>query len=132
MNETISRTQALTQALILGLTAETEDRSDLAIVLAAMIAQGMTEEQVAAAKSAAAQIAEGLQTVPMKQKPAKTLFAVFLMEDENGIVTVRTEYIGQGEQSFHLGMEILEGLMILETMSDTLYVEPCTMSSYRQ
>jgi hypothetical protein len=60
MNETISRTQALTQALILGLTAETEDRSDLAIVLAAMIAQGMTEEQVAAAKSAAAQIAEGL------------------------------------------------------------------------
>jgi len=70
--------------------------------------------------------------VPMKQKPAKTLFAVFLMEDENGIVTVRTEYVGQGEQSFHLGMEILEGLMILETMSDTLYVEPCTMSSYRQ
>jgi hypothetical protein len=60
MTETISRTQALTQALILGLTAETEDRSDLAIVLAAMIAQGMTEEQVAAAKSAAAQIAEGL------------------------------------------------------------------------
>jgi len=60
MNETTSRTQALTQALILGLTAETENRSDLAIVLAAMIAQGMTEEQVAAAKSAAAQIAEGL------------------------------------------------------------------------
>jgi hypothetical protein len=60
MNETISRTQALTQALILGLTAETEDRSDLAIVLAALIARGMTEEQVAAAKSAAAQIAEGL------------------------------------------------------------------------
>jgi len=68
----------------------------------------------------------------MKQKPAKTLFAVFLMEDENGIVTVRTEYVGQGEQSFHLGMEILEGLMILETMSENLYVEPCTMSSYRQ
>lgn len=60
MTETISRTQALTQALILGLTAETEDRSDLAILLAAMIARGMTEEQVAAAKSAAAQIAEGL------------------------------------------------------------------------
>lgn len=60
MNETISRTQALTQALILGITADTEDRSDLAILLAAMIARGMTEEQVAAAKSAAAQIAEGL------------------------------------------------------------------------
>ena len=70
--------------------------------------------------------------MPMKQKPAKTLFAVFLMEDEEGIVTVRTEYVGQGEQSFHLGMEILEGLMILETMSENLYVEPCTLSSYRQ
>jgi hypothetical protein len=68
----------------------------------------------------------------MKQKPAKTLFAVFLMEDENGIVTVRTEYVGQGEHSFHLGMEILEGLMILEKMTDNVYVEPCTMSSYRQ
>ena len=68
----------------------------------------------------------------MKQKPAKTLFAVFLMEDEEGIVTVRTEYVGQGEHSFHLGMEILEGLMILEKISDSVYVEPCTMSSYRQ
>ena len=60
MTETISRTQALTQALILGLTAETEDKSDLAIALAVLIAQGMTKEQVEAAKSAAAQIAEGL------------------------------------------------------------------------
>jgi len=68
----------------------------------------------------------------MKQKPAKTLFAVFLMEDEEGIVTVRTEYVGQGEHSFHLGMEILEGLMILEKISDGVYVDPCTLSSYRQ
>jgi|TARA_R110002126_G_scaffold1988_1_gene11759 hypothetical protein len=68
----------------------------------------------------------------MKQKPAKTLFAVFLMEDEEGVVTVRTEYVGQGEHSFHLGMEILEGLMILEKISDGVYVEPCTLSSYRQ
>jgi hypothetical protein len=60
MTETISRTQALTQALILGLTAETEDKSDLAIALAVLISQGMTKEQVKAAKSAAAQIAEGL------------------------------------------------------------------------
>lgn len=70
--------------------------------------------------------------MPMKQKPAKTLFAVFLMEDEEGIVTVRTEYVGQGVNSFHLGMEILQGLTILEKFSETLYVEPCTMSSYRQ
>jgi hypothetical protein len=68
----------------------------------------------------------------MKQKPAKTLFALFLMEDESGVVTVRTEYIGQGEHSFDLGMEILEGLMMLEKLSDNLYVEKVTMSSYRQ
>jgi hypothetical protein len=54
------------------------------------------------------------------------------MEDDQGVVTVRTEYIGQGEQSFHLGMEILEGLMMLEKFSDNLYVEKVTMSSYRQ
>ena len=60
MTETISRTQALTQALICGLTADTEEKSDLAIVLAVLIARGMTEEQIAASKSAAAQIAEGL------------------------------------------------------------------------
>lgn len=60
MTETISRTQALTQALILGITAETEHKSLLAAMLAALIAQGMTEEQIAASKSAAAQIAEGL------------------------------------------------------------------------
>jgi len=60
MTETISRTQALTQALILSITAETEHKSMLATYLAAVIAHGMTKEQVEAAKSAAAQIAEGL------------------------------------------------------------------------
>ena len=60
MNETISRTQALTQALVLGITAETDERCDLAIQLAKLIAIGMPREQVEAAKSAAAQIAEGL------------------------------------------------------------------------
>jgi hypothetical protein len=60
MNETISRTQALTQALILGITADTDERCKLAIQLAKTIAFGMTREQVESAKSAAAQIAEGL------------------------------------------------------------------------
>jgi hypothetical protein len=60
MIEITSRTQALTQALILGLTANTEEKSDLAILLAALIARGMTEEQIKASKAAAAQIAEGM------------------------------------------------------------------------
>lgn len=60
MLEITSRTQALTQALILGLTADTEERSDMAIQLAVIIAHGMTEEQINASKAAAAQIAEGM------------------------------------------------------------------------
>lgn len=60
MTETISRTQALTQALMLAITADTEHKCLLATYLAAVIANGMTKEQVAAAKSAAAQMAEGL------------------------------------------------------------------------
>jgi len=60
MLEITSRTQALTQALILGLTADTEERSDMAIQLAVLIAHGMTAEQIKASKAAAAEIAEGM------------------------------------------------------------------------
>jgi hypothetical protein len=44
----------------LGITAETEEKCDLAIQLAKVIAYGMQREQVESAKSAAAQIAEGM------------------------------------------------------------------------
>ena len=47
-------------ALVLGITAETDEKRDLAIQLAKLIAIGMPREQVEAAKSAAAQMAEGL------------------------------------------------------------------------
>lgn len=59
MTETITQTQALTQALILGLTAKTEAKCDLACALAELISIGLTDEQVAACKAAALQIAEG-------------------------------------------------------------------------
>ena len=66
-----------------------------------------------------------------QQKPARSMFAVFIMEDENGFLTVRTDYIGQGENSFDLGMEILGGLHHLEaTTHDKISVERCMMSSY--
>lgn len=66
-----------------------------------------------------------------QQKPARSMFAVFIMEDENGFLTVRTDYIGQGVNSFDLGMEILGGLHHLEsTTHNKLSVERCMMSSY--
>lgn len=66
-----------------------------------------------------------------KEKPARSLFAVFIMEDEDGFLTVRTDYIGQGVNSFDLGMEILGGLHHLEaTTHNKLKVEQCMMSSY--
>ena len=66
-----------------------------------------------------------------KQKPARSMFAVFIMEDENGFMTIRTDYIGQGVNSFDLGMEILGGLHHLEsTTHDKIHVERTMMSSY--
>lgn len=66
-----------------------------------------------------------------KEKPARSMFAVFIMEDEDGFMTVRTDYIGQGINSFDLGMEVLGGLRHLEaTTYDQLHIEPMMMCSY--
>ena len=75
MIEITSRTQALTQALILGLTAETEEKSDLAILLAALIARGMTEEQIqdiAMGVVAAAMESQNLMIPEMRQESEQT------------------------------------------------------------
>ena len=65
-----------------------------------------------------------------KQKPARSMFAVFIMEDEDGFLTIRSDYIGQGVNSFDLGTEVLGGLKYLEkTTFDRLRVEPCMMCS---
>jgi len=66
-----------------------------------------------------------------KEKPARSMFAVFIMEDEDGFLTVRMDYIGQGVNSFDLGMEVLGGLRHLEaTTYDQLHIEPMMMCSY--
>jgi hypothetical protein len=46
-----------------------------------------------------------------KQRP--TLFAIFLHE-EDGVVTVSADYLGLGQASFDLGLEILAGIKELE------------------
>ena len=37
----------------------------------------------------------------------KTMFAIYLMEDETGFVRVRADHYGPGEASYFLGMEML-------------------------
>ena len=37
----------------------------------------------------------------------KTMFAIYLMEDEEGFVRVRADHYGPGEASYFLGMEML-------------------------
>jgi len=64
-------------------------------------------------------------------KPATTLFALFLMEDEDGNVTARSDFVGQGENAFDLGMEIIGNLQFLESINRKhLRVEKCLLSSY--
>jgi hypothetical protein len=66
----------------------------------------------------------------LKQKPARSMFAVFIMEDENGFLTIRSDYIGQGVNSFDLGTEVLSTMKYMEaTTHDRIKVEPYMMCS---
>jgi hypothetical protein len=46
----------------------------------------------------------------------KTLFAIYLVEDESGFVTVKSDHIGQGMVSYEIGLEILSNLKIAEAI----------------
>lgn len=64
----------------------------------------------------------------MKNRP--TLFAIFLPE-EDGVVTVTADYLGLGQASFDLGIEIMAGLVQLERASPQKFtVRPIQMSEY--
>lgn len=53
-----------------------------------------------------------------------TLFAIYLIEDENGFVTVKSDHIGHGMTSYELGIEILANLKTAEVMNpDVLSVD---------
>lgn len=41
---------------------------------------------------------------------SKTLFALYLIEDNHGVVTVKSDHYGPGFNSYELGMSILEDL----------------------
>lgn len=55
-----SQTQALTQALVLAITAPTDALSDECAQMAESFSVGLTDEQIEAAKAAAKQIAESM------------------------------------------------------------------------
>lgn len=64
----------------------------------------------------------------MKTPP--TLFAIFLHE-EDGVVTVSADYLGLGQASFDLGVEIMAGIKELEReYPKDFTVRPLQMSEY--
>jgi hypothetical protein len=54
----------------------------------------------------------------------KTLFAIYLLEDEDGFVTVKSDHIGHGMMSYEIGLEILANLKMAEKLNpDILSVD---------
>jgi hypothetical protein len=47
----------------------------------------------------------------------KTLFAIYLVEDESGFVTVKSDHIGHGMMSYEIGLEILANLKMAEALN---------------
>lgn len=63
----------------------------------------------------------------------KTLFAIYLIEDENGFVTVKSDHIGYGMTSYELGIEILANLKMAEKLNpDVLSVDYMYYSDHFQ
>ena len=44
----------------------------------------------------------------------KTMFAIFLMEDERGFITVETDHYGPGLASYNLGLSLLGQLHLCD------------------
>ena len=47
----------------------------------------------------------------------KTLFAIYLVEDESGFVTVKYDHIGHGMMSYEIVLEILANLKMAEALN---------------
>lgn len=50
----------------------------------------------------------------------KSLFAIYLVEDEKGFVTVKSDHVGEGLMCYEVGVEILANLKIAECMNPEL------------
>lgn len=47
----------------------------------------------------------------------KTLFAIYLIEDEHGVITVKSDHYGPGFNSYGLGMSLLQDLRDMEIVN---------------
>lgn len=47
----------------------------------------------------------------------RSLFAIYLVEDENGFVTVKSDHVGHGMMCYEIGVEILANLRAAEIMN---------------
>jgi len=47
----------------------------------------------------------------------KTLFAIYLMEDEHGVITVKSDHYGPGFSSYSLGMSLLQDLRDMQSIN---------------
>jgi hypothetical protein len=50
----------------------------------------------------------------------KSLFAIYLVEDEEGFVTVKSDHVGKGAVCYEIGVEILANLKVAEHMNPEL------------
>ena len=50
----------------------------------------------------------------------KSLFAIYLVENEKGFVTVKSDHVGEGLMCYEIGVEILTNLKIAEHMNPEL------------
>ena len=48
---------------------------------------------------------------------SRSLFAIYLVEDSEGFVTVKTDHVGQGNNSYELGLALLAHLRMAETVA---------------
>lgn len=52
-----------------------------------------------------------------RMESPKTLFAIYLIEDERGMVTVKSDHYGPGFNSYGLGISLLQDLRDIEIVN---------------
>ena len=60
----------------------------------------------------------------MEKKPKSSMFAIYLVEDDSGRITVKSDYHGRSVNAMYLGIEILHNIKLLEeAQQDMITVE---------
>ena len=62
----------------------------------------------------------------------QALFAIFLHEMDDGTVFVTSDIIGEGEQIFDIGSDILQSLKLMSQLDDNVNLVKPQVSQYFQ